>query len=602
MKKSLFSRALLVLAVIAATVFSGVTPAMASGETASFSASPNTFSAGGRTPAMSFNVSSNGAAMNRIRISVYDSAGSSLVTAGSIRMSTGNNLSSCFMPMLSPVVGCTKDGDDAGFFELSSTTSPQVISLDPGLFVLPSTTGNYNFHIGFWNGGSEFASANVPFTTVQAAFNITFNLNNGTGSQQTIVTQGTTFTLPQSTIVPPSGKQFAGWSDMAVSNTTLNAGDSYTVQQDTQLTPVWVNTGNNNNNQQQVQSTPFTAGTATSDRGSAASFSTLSVGANSPAYTSTFSGFSAGAVVDQVNFLLGDPYNGVFWSVPGAVTNTGSNYATWNPSSNTCGISAIRIGGVAQTASSGITCLKSTAATTPVQYWISFKLSNPTTAEISYDVAPGAFVVTQAGNYNFFTTLFDNSASPRKLSSITQAFDATPQSQATPADLVSFTLPVAVGQRIVGQPVTVSATDLALSTDYSVVLRSTPQILAQGRTVSSSFNTSVTIPDNLEPGWHSITFSATRSDGAALEEKVYFKINADGTLLASSTDIPAELAFTAAFTAGAIPLSLIVLVLGFIAFFVAREINPDFMRVMTLTRNENGELDFVKRRIRSVDF
>jgi hypothetical protein len=134
------------------------------------------------------------------------------------------------------------------------------------------------------------------------------------------------------------------------------------------------------------------------------------------------------------------------------------------------------------------------------------------------------------------------------------------------------------------------------------VLRSTPQILAQGRTVSSSFNTSVTIPNNLEPGWHSITFSATRSDGAALEEKVYFKINADGTLLASTTDIPAELAFTGVVTAGALPLSIIVLLLGFAAFFVAREINPDFMRVMTLARNADGELEFIKRRIRSTDF
>ena len=75
-----------------------------------------------------------------------------------------------------------------------------------------------------------------------------------------------------------------------------------------------------------------------------------------------------------------------------------------------------------------------------------------------------------------------------------------------------------------------------------------------------------------------------------------------GTLLASSTDIPAELAFTGAVTAGAIPLSIIVLLLGFAAFFVAREINPDFMRVMTLTRNANGELEFIKRRIRSTDF
>ncbi len=391
---------------------------------------------------------------------------------------------------------------------------------------------------------------------------------------------------------------FGGWVDSAVSNTVLTAGASYTVSQDTNLMPVWVSSGNNNN-----QSTPFTVSSVSFDRGSAASFSTLAVGANVPAFTMSFSGFSGGAAVDQINYLLGDPYNNVFYTVPGAVTNNNNNYATWNPSASTCGITGIRIGGVAQTANSGITCVKSTYTGNGVtQYWNSIKFSTPTSAAISIDTAAGVFVVSQAGNLNYFATLFNNSVSPRLMSNNIVAFDGASQSSSVASSPVSFTIPVAPGQRIVGEDVAITASDLALSTDYSVVLRSTPQILAQGRTVSSSFNTSVTIPNNLEPGWHSITFSATRSDGAALEEKVYFKINADGTLLATSTDTPAELAFTGAITAGAIPLSIIVLLMGFAAFFVAREINPDFMRVMTLTRNADGELDFVKRRIRSEDF
>lgn len=359
-----------------------------------------------------------------------------------------------------------------------------------------------------------------------------------------------------------------------------------------------------NNNSNNNQSTPFTVSNVSFDRGSAASFSTLAVGANVPGFTMTFSGFSGGAAVNQVNYLLGDPYNDVFFTVPGAVSNNNSSYVTWNPSSSTCGITAIRIGGVAQNASSGITCLKSTSSGSgATQYWNSIKFSSPVSGAISIDTASGVFVVSQAGNLNFFATLFNNSVSPRLMSNNIQAFDASSQSSnSVSSSPVSFTIPVAPGQKIVGEDIAITATDLALSTDYSVVLRSTPQILAQGRTVSSSFNTSVTIPDNLEPGWHSITFSATRSDGAALEEKVYFKINADGTLLASSTDIPAELAFTGAVTAGAIPLSIIVLLMGFVAFFVAREINPEFMRVMTLTRNAQGELDFVKRRIRSEEF
>jgi hypothetical protein len=376
---------------------------------------------------------------------------------------------------------------------------------------------------------------------------------------------------------------------------------SYTVSQNTELTHVWVNISNN---QQQNQSATFTTANYSFQRASGPSFSTLAVGANVPAFTATFSGYSDGVAVNQVNYLLGDPYNNIFYTVPGSVTNNSQNYAAWDPAASTCGITAIRIGGVAQTANSGITCVKSTTSSAPIQYWNAVKFSTPTTAEISIDTAAGVFVVSQAGNLNYFATLFNNVGSTTYRSTSIQAFDGAGQSspsvqQSSP---VSFTIPVAPGQRIVGEDVTITANDLAVSTDYSVVLRSTPQILAQGRTVSSSFNTSVTIPNNLEPGWHSITFSATRSDGAALEEKVYFKINADGTLLASTTDIPAELALTGMVTGGAIPLSVIVLLLGFAAFFVAREINPDFMRVMTLTRNADGELEFIKRRIRSTEF
>lgn len=361
-------------------------------------------------------------------------------------------------------------------------------------------------------------------------------------------------------------------------------------------------------NQQQNQSATFTTSNYNFQRASGSSFSTLTVGANVPAFTMTFGGFSGGIAVNQINYLLGDPYNDVFYTVPGSVSNNSQNYATWNPASSTCGITAVRVGGVSQTANSGVTCVKSTYAASgaATQYWIAVKFATPTTAEISIDTAAGVFVVSQAGNLNYFATLFNNAGSTTYRSNVSQAFDGVGQSApSTPSvssSPVSFTIPVAPGQRIIGEDVDIAATGLAVSTDYSIVLRSTPQILEQGRTVSSSFNTSVTIPNNLEAGWHSITFSATRTDGSAMSEVVYFKITADGTLLASSTDVPAELALTGMITGGAIPLSIIALLMGFIAFFVAREINPDFMRVMTLTRNEKGELDFVKRRIRSVDF
>jgi hypothetical protein len=606
-KKSVIARAFVALMFVVATVFAGATTANATAGTLAFDGSTPTFTAGMNSPVMQLLVtpSNSSTPYNKAKIEILDSTGTSVETSGRINMPfSGHSLADCFTQLVSPFLGCDSDGDDAGFFELSNgTTGALRIPLDGGLFTLPTNAGSYTIRVGLFDGGTLTSSATVGFTQSVAQFTITFgNREGSTGTQASITTNGPTFTLPANTLTPPSGKQFAGWNDYQVSNVILNAGASYTVSRNTELIPVWSNIGGN---QQQNQSVSFTVGSSSFQRGSAPSFSTLAVGANVPAYTMTFGGYSSGGAVNQINYLLGDPYNDIFYTVPGSVSNNSQNYAAWDPSSSTCGITAIRIGGVAQTANSGITCVKSTSSVSgsATQYWNAVKFATPTSAEISIDTAAGVFVVSQAGNLNYFATLFNNSLSPRWMSNVSQAFDgANPSSSSAPASPVSFTIPVAPGQRIVGEDVAIAATDLALSTDYSVVLRSTPQILASGRTVSSSFNTSVTIPNNLEPGWHSITFNATRSDGAAVEEKVYFKITADGTLLASTTETPAELAFTGALTAGAIPLSIIALVMGFIAFFVAREINPDFMRVMTLTRNEDGELDFVKRRIRSIDF
>lgn len=599
----------MVLTVIASTVFSGATPAMAIGPSVN------------QTSGTGFSGWTGQALVNHPTYSVSGFSGTPTFTI-SPALPSGLTLD----PATGSVTGTPTVGIDTTTFTVTATYNSETASAVFDLTIVQNITVSSSLNnvganasntaainLSFANSSIVNNTNGVVSVVVQNATPVNTSSCSGvslsptptgsctlahSGSDYTYTFEGvnlstasTQFTLAFGIGTLTAGASGYLWLNVNIANglnlPSLNAGAPS------------ISIGFGQNQQQQNQSTPFTAGVSISSIGSSASFSTLAVGANSPGFTSTFSGYSGGAVIDQVNFLLGDPYNGVFWSVPGAV---GQTYVNWNPSGTNCGISAIRIGGVAQTSSSGITCMKATSGSSPVQYWLSFKLSTPTTAEISYDVAPGAFIVTQAGNYNFFSTLFDNAASPRKIANITQAFDAAPQSQSTPADLVSFTLPVAVGQRIVGEPVTVSATDLALSTDYSVVLRSTPQVLAQGRTVSSSFNTSVTIPDNLEAGWHSITFSATRSDGSALEEKVYFKISADGTLLATSNSEPAELALTGIITAGAIPLSLIVLVMGFIAFFVAREINPDFMRVMTLTRNAQGELDFVKRRIRSDEF
>lgn len=356
---------------------------------------------------------------------------------------------------------------------------------------------------------------------------------------------------------------------------------------------------------QQTTRVPFTFSSSTFI--SASSVASLASGVPFPSFTVAHAGISQGGQYDSLNTVLGDMQNGIFYPVVGAVTNNNSAYAPWDPAGHNCGVTRIVLGGVTQTANSGITCTPMTMTyNNVVQYWLGIKFPSAQTADVSYDVAAGTFTTSGSGStHGFFANAYYNDNVYSYQASATQAFStATAGSSNNNSDnsataAVSMSFPVAPGQRIVGENVSIVASDLALSTDYSVVLRSTPQILASGRTVSSSFNTSVTIPDNLEAGWHSITFNATRSDGAALTEVVYFKINADGTLLATSETEPAELALTGIVSAGGIPLAIIVLLMGFAAFFIAREINPDFVRVMSLVRGPNGELDFVKRRIRS---
>jgi hypothetical protein len=310
----------------------------------------------------------------------------------------------------------------------------------------------------------------------------------------------------------------------------------------------------------------------------------------------------------MINLVLGDPENNIFYPVPNAVQQSGQNYVSWDPGASTCGINALSRGGVALNASSGVTCNKFTGTFSGVtQYWVSIKFATASTESVGIQVAEGVFVSSGANSaYKFSAILFNttnNSTTARGLTQ--QAFSQAGNGESiggTPAALVSMSFPVSPGQRIFGEAVTISATDLAVSTDYSVVLRSTPQILAQGRTVNSTFNTSVTIPDNLEAGWHSITFNAIRSNGSAMTEVVYFKITADGILLETSATQPAELALTPAPQPDSWYFAFLILLLGIGAFLVAREINPEFMRVMTLARNEKGEWEFTKRRIRSEEY
>jgi LPXTG-motif cell wall-anchored protein len=112
------------------------------------------------------------------------------------------------------------------------------------------------------------------------------------------------------------------------------------------------------------------------------------------------------------------------------------------------------------------------------------------------------------------------------------------------ATSVNLTLNASTGQLVAGSSVAVVASGLQATAPYTVVVQSTPQTIGSGNAVSGAVNTSVTLPSGLEAGWHTLTFSSTAADGSAISSVTYFKVSSDGTLLATASTIPAELAST----------------------------------------------------------
>lgn len=108
----------------------------------------------------------------------------------------------------------------------------------------------------------------------------------------------------------------------------------------------------------------------------------------------------------------------------------------------------------------------------------------------------------------------------------------------------NMTLNASTGSLVAGSSVAIVASGLQTSAPYTVTVQSTPQTIGTGTASSGSVNTSVTIPTGLEAGWHTLTFTSTAADGSAVESKLYFQISASGTLLQSTSTIPAALANT----------------------------------------------------------
>ena len=137
----------------------------------------------------------------------------------------------------------------------------------------------------------------------------------------------------------------------------------------------------------------------------------------------------------------------------------------------------------------------------------------------------------------------------------------------------NLSLNATTGQLIAGSTVGVSASGLQSTAAYTVTVQSTPQTIGSGNAVSGSVSTNVTLPSGLEAGWHTLTFTSTAADGSAVESKYYFKISASGTLLSTSSTIPAELANTGINSATGISLlagGLSLALVGAEMFMIAR--------------------------------
>lgn len=129
----------------------------------------------------------------------------------------------------------------------------------------------------------------------------------------------------------------------------------------------------------------------------------------------------------------------------------------------------------------------------------------------------------------------------------------------------ALTINASTGSAIAGSTVAIQASGLQSTASYTVTVQSTPQVIGSGNAVAGVVNSSVTIPAGLEAGWHTLTFTSTAADGSSVVSKVYFEVSATGTLVSSTTTIPAALANTGTDSKSGVYLGLGFVLAGLIA-------------------------------------
>ena len=105
------------------------------------------------------------------------------------------------------------------------------------------------------------------------------------------------------------------------------------------------------------------------------------------------------------------------------------------------------------------------------------------------------------------------------------------------APAIHLDLQVSVGQRISGAPVVIGGEGLAGGSDYSLIVRSTPQVVDRGKASSlGNFSKRVSMPA-LAPGSHTLTLTAVAPDGSSLSLVQGFTVGANGTVTALGSPV-----------------------------------------------------------------
>jgi hypothetical protein len=154
---------------------------------------------------------------------------------------------------------------------------------------------------------------------------------------------------------------------------------------------------------------------------------------------------------------------------------------------------------------------------------------------------PGVTLAPSATTATTLTPFVPRADSPT--SSVPEVVPSEPVFFGTARSLESFfdiTLDVVTGSAVRGAPVSVAASGLLPTSTVRAVLRSDPVVLGEFPVdANGSAEFSVTLPDDIPPGTHTLSFEATSSDGTEVTSVTVFTVDGDG--LAGSVVPPAEI-------------------------------------------------------------